>query len=133
MAKSAYANPIVKILEDTRSPREIKEKYPEDWDNLVYHFEKAVFQLVIQYPYIWPPYCLYHSVPELMGVLLHELFHCIFFHISRGNGYDPLLRNIAMDYAVNLMVNDAARELEHITEPMSEDHYGRVKFYVPIG
>lgn len=58
--------------------------------------------------YIWPQFALYCTLFELMGILMHELFHNILLHPDRSVGYDPILRNIAMDFTVNLMVNDCA-------------------------
>lgn len=58
--------------------------------------------------YFWPQFVLYHTEFELIGVFLHELFHNILLHLDRGIGYDRVLSNLAMDYSVNMMVNDAA-------------------------
>lgn len=82
--------------------------------------------------YIWPQFALYHPTKMLMGVLLHELFHNILSHPARGAGYDPVLRNMAMDFAVNLMVNDAALEAKnHPAGALTPDDYGSVEWYIP--
>lgn len=84
--------------------------------------------------YIWPQFALYHDVKRLMGVLLHELFHNVLLHLSRGVGYDPALANIAMDYSVNLMVNDAAMESAQLTgQKIHPGLYDRLNWYVPVG
>lgn len=46
------------------------------------------------------------SLPEdeLRGVILHEVFHCVFLHMWRREKRDPLRWNIAADYAINPMV-----------------------------
>jgi predicted metal-dependent peptidase len=41
---------------------------------------------------------------ELLGILVHELFHCILGHHVRRGDRDPKRWNIACDYVVNLMV-----------------------------
>ena len=82
--------------------------------------------------YVWPFFALYHNDKQLVGVLLHELFHNIFFHPIRGLGYDPLLRNQAMDYAINLTVNDSALASQHLGGPMRPDLYDRLPWHIPV-
>lgn len=85
--------------------------------------------------YIWPQFALYHDTKQLMAVLLHELFHNVLFHPVRGMGYHPVLRNLAMDYAINLMVNDAALEAAHLDSrgtQMGPDLYERLHWYIPV-
>lgn len=44
------------------------------------------------------------SGPELTGVLLHEVLHCAYLHVTRRGRREPLRWNIAADYVVNSMV-----------------------------
>lgn len=41
---------------------------------------------------------------ELIGVLVHELYHILSLHMTRRGNRDPRLFNIACDYAINPMV-----------------------------
>lgn len=83
--------------------------------------------------YIWPQFVLYHPLKEVIAVLLHELYHNALTHIDRGLGFDPYLRNIAMDITVNNHVNDAALEKENrLGSEMKPELYGTVDFYVPV-
>lgn len=83
--------------------------------------------------YIWPQYVLYNDVQAVMGTIMHELFHVMLLHISRANGYNMELANIAMDYTVNMMVNDFAREDAGFnkTSPLDERTYKGMPWYVP--
>ncbi len=49
---------------------------------------------------------------EVVGVLCHEGLHIAMAHPLRREGRDPLLWNIACDYAINLIIRDA-----HLTLP----------------
>jgi predicted metal-dependent peptidase len=51
------------------------------------------------------------SPAELLGILVHELFHCILGHHVRRGDRDHRLWNIACDYVVNLMVIAAGFKL----------------------
>src|SRR5215469_6051557 len=42
--------------------------------------------------------------PHIEGVLLHEVLHCAFDHVSRRQWRDHGLFNIACDYAINPLV-----------------------------
>ncbi len=44
---------------------------------------------------------------ETIGVLAHEVMHCILGHSDRRGDRDPELWNIAIDYATNLILSDA--------------------------
>ncbi len=44
------------------------------------------------------------STNELRGVLLHEVLHCAFTHVTRRGRRDPLRWNVAADFVVNPMV-----------------------------
>jgi len=85
--------------------------------------------------YCYAPFLMHITDSKLaMGLVLHELFHVILLHPQRAEGYDPTLANIAMDYAVNLWVNDTAREVAKIPRdiPLStQDHLGRMPWYIP--
>jgi predicted metal-dependent peptidase len=48
---------------------------------------------------------------QILGILVHELFHCILGHHVRRGDRDHKRWNIACDYVVNLMVLDAGFEL----------------------
>jgi predicted metal-dependent peptidase len=48
-----------------------------------------------------------HSVLEICGVIAHEVLHVVFFHCLRRGTRDPLLWNIACDFAINHIVLDA--------------------------
>lgn len=83
--------------------------------------------------YIWPQFVLYHDDAFIRGVLLHEMYHVIFMHPIRGMGYDPVLRNIAMDYSVNLHVNDSAMSMVIGQQrDMTPEDYKRVPYYIPV-
>lgn len=53
--------------------------------------------------------CLYYdpnwvmeiSLPELMGVIAHEVMHIVLWHLARRQSREPLRWNLATDYAVN--------------------------------
>lgn len=42
--------------------------------------------------------------PQLTGLILHEVLHCAYLHVTRRGLRDPLRWNIAADYVVNSMV-----------------------------
>jgi len=47
------------------------------------------------------------SNKEIEFVIAHEILHCVFDHLGRREGRDPVLYNIAADYIVNnLLVRD---------------------------
>lgn len=48
-----------------------------------------------------PTYADTKTDKELCGILAHEVMHCALLHIYRRNGRDPMLWNIAADYAIN--------------------------------
>jgi predicted metal-dependent peptidase len=48
-----------------------------------------------------------HSVLEICGVIAHEVLHVVFLHCLRRGTRNPLLWNIACDYAINHIVLDA--------------------------
>lgn len=44
---------------------------------------------------------------EAAAVVLHEVMHCMHRHVWRREERDPMLWNIAADYAINIMVNES--------------------------
>jgi predicted metal-dependent peptidase len=44
---------------------------------------------------------------EVMGVMAHEVLHCVLGHIDRRGPRDPKLWNVAIDYATNLVLTAA--------------------------
>jgi len=38
---------------------------------------------------------------HVLGVIVHELLHCVLMHVTRGALHDPQISNIAADYVVN--------------------------------
>ena len=46
------------------------------------------------------------SLPELLGVLIHEVMHCALLHITRKGIRDKKKWNYAADYAVNILIKD---------------------------
>jgi len=48
---------------------------------------------------------------QRMGVFVHEVLHVALQHITRGINYDPVIRNYAADYVVNIIVLDAGFQL----------------------
>lgn len=51
------------------------------------------------------------SKDELLGVLCHEVLHVVYGHHLRRGTRDHRLWNIACDYAINLVINDAGMKL----------------------
>lgn len=58
-----------------------------------------------------PKFVEEHSDAEIMGVLSHEAMHIAYFHGTRRGTRDHMLWNIATDYAINLIVEDAGLSL----------------------
>jgi len=54
--------------------------------------------------FINPMFILTISKKELIGVLVHEIFHIIFLHMTRRNERDHRKFNIACDYAINPLI-----------------------------
>ncbi len=46
------------------------------------------------------------SSDQLLGVLAHELMHNLLGHLEREQGRDPARWNVAIDHAVNLMLEE---------------------------
>lgn len=67
---------------------------------------------------------------ELRFVVAHETCHVAFAHNQRRENRHPSLANVAMDYVINLMLNDAMGEGAGIAQriisiPKIKDHAGR--------
>ena len=45
------------------------------------------------------------SEEDVMGVIAHEVLHCVLGHIDRRGARDPKLWNVAIDYATNLVLH----------------------------
>lgn len=58
-----------------------------------------------------PDFTLSLTEQELGGVVAHEVCHCAYFHPMRRQNRDPLLFNVACDYAVNRDLLDAGFKL----------------------
>jgi len=41
---------------------------------------------------------------ERIGLVLHEILHVAFFHVSRGDNFTPYRWNMACDYVINLII-----------------------------
>ena len=61
--------------------------------------------------YFHPQFVAQHSVEELVGVLCHEVMHYALLHPWRRGTRDKRKANIAMDYAINGIIEDAGLEL----------------------
>lgn len=48
-----------------------------------------------------PPFIEKLKKQELMGLVAHEVLHCVFAHMQRRNGRDPHNWNVACDYTIN--------------------------------
>lgn len=86
--------------------------------------------------YVWPQYVLYHPVKILTATILHEIYHIVLLHVPRATNYHPQLANIAMDYVVNLMVNDFAIERSFGSgagprHTLSDELYTKMPWYIP--
>lgn len=46
------------------------------------------------------------SIQEVTGVLIHEIMHVVWLHMTRRGDRDPKMWNVAGDYAINLIVKD---------------------------
>ena len=55
-------------------------------------------------------FCASLNDAELRGVLVHEVAHCALGHLWRMGLRHPMKWNIACDYAINVMLDDYARE-----------------------
>jgi len=63
------------------------------------------------YIYVNPDFCEELKEEELTGVIAHELLHCVLGHSDRRGKRHRKLWNVAIDYAVNLLLVDAGFSL----------------------
>ena len=63
------------------------------------------------YIYVNPEFCEELKEEELIGVIAHELLHCVLGHSDRRGNRNRMLWNVAIDYAVNLLLVDAGFSL----------------------
>ena len=58
------------------------------------------------------------NVAEITGVLVHEIMHSVFFHLTRRNGKHPGYWNMAGDYAINPVIKSEGFVLpgDHLDE-----------------
>ena len=63
-------------------------------------------------------YCYYNrefveslSLDDLKFIMMHEVYHCAFFHHTRRGYRDPKLWNIAGDYAINPILVNSGRKM----------------------
>lgn len=61
------------------------------------------------------------SVPEVVGVLVHEVLHIVFKHMLRRSGRDPAKWNTACDYVIDPIVLSMGLKLP--TGPDLEHHH----------
>jgi predicted metal-dependent peptidase len=67
---------------------------------------------------------------ELMAVLAHEVMHVVLLHMTRRNGRDGKLWNVAGDHAINLILTDAHSFADGQTErfKLPKDHLADKKY-----
>ncbi len=78
------------------------------------------------------------SEEHVMGVIAHEVLHCVLGHMDRRGARDPYVWNLAVDYATNLILDDSkvtlpkgallSREYAGMT---AEDIYDRLEKLPP--
>ena len=80
-----------------------------------------------------PKFFLKCTAEQRIGLLAHEVMHCVFLHVTRLNGRDPFLWNVAGDYTINLVVTDAGMILpdgglldEKYRDMSSDDIYNQL-------
>lgn len=61
--------------------------------------------------YYYPDFVEKLTIPELVGVIAHEVMHCAWLHNLRRGERNPMLWNIACDYAINPVVIGAGMTL----------------------
>ena len=73
------------------------------------------------------------SLDDLKFVMMHEVYHCAFFHHTRRGYRDPKLWNIAGDYAINpILVNSGRKMLESGLYDKKYDGWSAEKIYDDI-
>lgn len=63
------------------------------------------------YIYVNSAYCAGLSEAQTMGVIAHEVMHCVLGHIDRRGERDRNLWNMAIDYATNLFLTECGLSL----------------------
>ncbi len=63
------------------------------------------------------------TIEECAGVLMHEILHVAYLHGLRRGSRDPLLWNIACDYAINPIVLDSGGKLPRLGDDPSHPGY----------
>ncbi len=64
------------------------------------------------------------SNKEIEFVIAHEILHCVFDHLGRREGRDPMIYNIAADYIVNnLLVRDRIGQIPKLVDCFQDFKY----------
>ena len=64
------------------------------------------------------------SNKEIEFVIAHEILHCVFDHLERREGRDPMIYNIAADYIVNnLLVRDRIGQIPKLVDCFQDFKY----------
>ena len=66
------------------------------------------------YIYVNPDFCAQLEEAEVTAVIAHEVLHCVLGHIDRRGNRDRKQWNVAIDYAVNLLLVDAGFQLPKV-------------------
>ena len=53
-----------------------------------------------------PTFFLKCTAEQRVGLLAHEVMHCVYMHVLRLGERDPFLWNVAGDYVINLVVTE---------------------------
>src|SRR5688572_21448831 len=61
--------------------------------------------------YYWPKFVLSIDEWELVGVVVHEVFHCAYKHMTRRGDRRPRMFNVAGDYRINWDCKEAGFKL----------------------
>lgn len=75
------------------------------------------------YMYYNPKFLDSLTLHETMGVVVHEVLHCVFHHMTRRGDRDPKKWNVACDYAINLLVQDAGFVLPKLDGICLDEQY----------
>jgi predicted metal-dependent peptidase len=54
--------------------------------------------------FINPIFAATLTMPQIQGVLIHEIMHSVFYHLTRCGERDPRLWNVAGDHAINPII-----------------------------
>lgn len=60
--------------------------------------------------YYDPDFVMKLSSIEVKSIVMHEVLHCVFTHMTRRGLRDPMLWNIACDYAIDWLIEEAGGE-----------------------